>query len=189
MPATPAFFQASSLPLPGFGSLHSVGSLDVDQARATQRFASPRSPAAPPVHAAWPAAALPGLAYCSGAGARVRRRPRRGSLCVLLGPVLHRCCSLCSSWRWRAAAVQDMHAVRGCPASAKHTVSVRSCREKRDCSRYPHVAKQAMYEPTSALAFYIALLLRSTRRTVCGRSYTVVARATTTSSIAAAGPG
>ncbi len=118
MPATPAFFQASSLPLPGFGSLHSVGSLDVDQARATQRFASPRSPAAPPPRAAWPAAALPGLAYCSGASARWRSR-----------------CSACcfapvggDSWLWRVAAVLDMHGGRGCHAAAEHTVSVWSCR-------------------------------------------------------------
>ena len=104
MPATPAFFQASSMPLPGFGSLHSVGSLDVDQARAAQRFASPRAPAAPPARAAWPAAALPGLAYCSGASAPLRLASRAA------WPGRSRCCLPCCSWRWRAAAVQDMHA-------------------------------------------------------------------------------
>ena len=77
VPSTPAFFSQSSMPLPGFGSLHSCGSADVEDFRLAQRFPSPRSPlardadavVAPRGGAALLLAALPGLAYCSGANA------------------------------------------------------------------------------------------------------------------------
>ena len=77
VPSTPAFFSQRSMPLPGFGSLHSCGSADVEDFRSAQRFPSPRSPVArsadgaeaPKSGASLLLAALPGLAYCSGASA------------------------------------------------------------------------------------------------------------------------
>ncbi|KAK9831369.1 hypothetical protein WJX81_006272 [Elliptochloris bilobata] len=74
VPSTPAFFSQRSMPLPGFGSLHSCGSVDVEEFRSAQQFSSPSSPGAQHAAegaeakqggAAWLLAALPGLAYCS----------------------------------------------------------------------------------------------------------------------------
>ena len=83
LPSTPAFFSQQGMPLPGFGNLHSCGSLDVEDFRAAQRLPTPRSPAAPRTLEAaqasgrggeWLLAALPGLAYCGGAAPALPRR-------------------------------------------------------------------------------------------------------------------
>lgn len=91
LPSTPAFFSQQGMPLPGFGNLHSCGSLDVEDFRAAQRLPTPRSPAAPRTlegaqasgrGGEWLLAALPGLAYCGGAAPALPRREPGAVRCL-----------------------------------------------------------------------------------------------------------